>query len=199
MGLKPSRSSFITRGSSSVVSPARRMLARAGTIVKESASAVMMATMNVIAMGWNILPSMPTKAKIGRKTTTMISSPKPAAVRISTAALYTAPWRSRPVRARPSSRRFSSMTRTQWSRRMTAPSTMIPKSSAPKLMRLPETPSFFMKMKVPSRDKGIVTAVMRAARMFPMSRKRMMTTSAAPVTRLCSTVRIVELTSSDRS
>ena len=89
--------------------------------------------------------------------------------------------------------------RTQLSMMMTAPSMMIPKSSAPRLMRLPEMPNQRMATKVISRARGIVKAVINAARMLPTSRSRMTATRIAPVTRLCSTVSSVALTSTERS
>ena len=76
----------MSQGSLSTVSPLSSRLASAGTVVKDRTSAPSTAAQKVAAIGMNIFPSIPTRAKIGRNTTTMISSPKPAAVRISTAA-----------------------------------------------------------------------------------------------------------------
>ncbi len=63
----------------------------------------------------------------------------------------------------------------------TVPSTMIPKSSAPRLMRLALNLSVTMPMMVINMDNGITAAVMSAARMFPRKRKRITITRRAPL------------------
>jgi hypothetical protein len=82
---------------------------------------------------------------------------------------------------------------------MTAPSTMRPKSMAPRLIRLPLVRVCTMPIAVSSIDSGIASAVMIAARKFPSMTNRTTTTSSAPSARLRSTVRIVASTSIRRS
>ena len=81
---------------------------------------------------------------------------------------------------------------------MTAPSTISPKSSAPRLIRLPDTPRPFMPEAVINMVIGITAAVISAARMLPSSRNSMTMTRSAPSIRFFSTVAIVALTSLDR-
>ena len=81
---------------------------------------------------------------------------------------------------------------------MTAPSTIRPKSSAPRLIRLPDTRRAFIPDAVISIVIGMTAAVMSAARMLPSSRNRTTMTSNAPSVRFFSTVAIVALTSFDR-
>ncbi|MOA50693.1 hypothetical protein D3C78_1737480 [compost metagenome] len=70
----------------------------------------------------------------------------------------------------------------------TAPSTMMPKSSAPRLMRLALTLLENIPVKVNSIDNGITIAVMIAARMLPRNRKRIAITRIAPSIRFFLTV-----------
>ena len=60
----------------------------------------------------------------------------------------------------------------QFSTMMTAPSTMMPKSSAPRLIRLPLTPRSTMPVMVKSIESGMTHAVMSAARMLPRKQNR---------------------------
>ena len=78
---------------------------------------------------------------------------------------------------------FSTMT--------TEPSTISPKSMAPRLIRLPAIPSFTMKLTANSIDSGIESATMIAARMLPSKRKSTAMTRAAPSIRFVSTVLMV--------
>ena len=79
---------------------------------------------------------------------------------------------------------------------MTAPSTMMPKSSAPRLMRFAADPC---SRPCPSWscsiESGMTSAVMSAARKLPRNRKRMTMTRSAPSTRFFSTVAMVASTS----
>ena len=72
-----------------------------------------------------------------------------------------------------------------------APSTMMPKSSAPRLIKLALTLLLTMPVNVNSMDKGITIAVISAARKLPSSKNSTATTSAAPSIRLVATVRMV--------
>ena len=107
--------------------------------------------------------------------------------------------RSSSVRARPSACCSSPKRRRQFSMMMTAPSTIRPKSSAPRLIRLPDTPPRTMPVSVNSIASGITAAVVSAARTLPSSRNSTAMTSSAPSTRFFATVRIVRSTSVVRS
>ena len=67
--------------------------------------------------------------------------------------------------------------RRQFSTMMTAPSTISPKSSAPRLIRLPETRFCTMPVMVSSIESGMIAAVMSAARKLPSSRNSTTMTS----------------------
>ena len=82
---------------------------------------------------------------------------------------------------------------------ITAPSTINPKSSAPKLIRLPETRDSTMPVIVINMESGITAAVSNAARQLPNSKNRITITNSAPSTRLVLTVSMVLSTSEVRS
>ena len=82
---------------------------------------------------------------------------------------------------------------------ITAPSTIRPKSSAPRLIRLAETPLSTMPLIVISIASGITIAVNSAARRLPSSRNSTTTTSSAPSTRFFCTVAMALSTSTVRS
>ena len=102
----------------------------------------------------------------------MISSPNMVARRTWREASKTISNRSARVSTRPSSCCRSLRRRTQFSTMMTAPSTMMPKSSAPRLSRLPLTPRSTMPVMANSIDSGMTQAVMSAARMLPRNTNR---------------------------
>ena len=81
---------------------------------------------------------------------------------------------------------------------ITAPSTISPKSSAPRLIRLPEVRVATMPLMVMSMDNGITNAVISAARRLPSSANSTAMTSKAPSTRFFSTVAMVLSTRSTR-
>ncbi len=65
----------MTTPSSSFTLPVTNSARAAGTKVTERIIAPSNAITTVKAMGWNILPSTPVRAKIGRYTTMMINCP----------------------------------------------------------------------------------------------------------------------------
>ena len=81
----------------------------------------------------------------------------------------------------------------------TEPSTIRPKSMAPRLIRLAETPKVFIPRKLNSMDSGITAATISAARRSPRNRSRTTTTRTPPSNRLLRTVRMVRLITSDWS
>ena len=82
---------------------------------------------------------------------------------------------------------------------ITAPSTIKPKSNAPRLIKFPETLFLTMPVIVISIEIGITAAVINAALIFPSSRNKTTITNKAPSKRFFSTVVIALLTKSVRS
>ena len=74
-------------------------------------------------------------------------------------------------------------------------STMIPKSMAPMLKRLRETPASRMQMKAKSRDSGMTRAVRSAARTLSKNTSSTVTTITNPSSSTRDTVRSVFRTS----
>ncbi|SVJ79532.1 Uncharacterised protein [Klebsiella pneumoniae] len=160
----------------------------AGTKVTERIIAPSSAVTTVNAIGWNIFPSTPVRAKIGRYTTMMMIWPKTSARRASLDAAKTSWKRSARVSWRPWWAWAWARRRMAFSTITTAPSTMMPKSSAPRLIRLALTLLPTIPVKVNSIDSGMMVAVINAARMLPRNRKSTAITSAAPSTRFFFTV-----------
>ena len=77
---------------------------------------------------------------------------------------------------------------------ITAPSTINPKSSAPKLIKFPETPKIFIIMMAKSIAKGITDATKNPARKFPRNKTNTKTTINAPSIKFFSTVPIALFT-----
>ena len=78
------------------------------------------------------------------------------------------------------------------------PSTTMPKSIAPRLMRFAETPKMRIMMKPKSIAMGMTEATMTLALTFPRKSRRTMKTMRAPSMRLLMTVLMLRLTSSER-
>ena len=87
----------------------------------------------------------------------------------------------------------------QFSTMMTAPSTMSPKSSAPRDIRFALTLVSTMPVMSISIESGITSAVSNAARTLPSINNSTATTSTAPSSRLFCTVAMVFSTSTVRS
>ena len=81
---------------------------------------------------------------------------------------------------------------------MTAPSTIRPKSSAPRLIKLPGTLNAFMPIAIIRNENGITSVAITAARQLPSSRNKDAATRIAPSVRLRWTVATVAPTSSAR-
>ena len=86
----------------------------------------------------------------------------------------------------------------QFSTRITAPSTIRPKSSAPKLIRFALSRPCAIPNIVSSMESGMTHAVSSAARTLPSAPKRMAITNKAPSNRFCLTVAMVAFTRSER-
>ncbi|OPZ30800.1 MAG: hypothetical protein BWZ00_00809 [Bacteroidetes bacterium ADurb.BinA174] len=82
---------------------------------------------------------------------------------------------------------------------ITPPSMMIPKSSAPKLIRLASMPKIYIKDNVNNNDKGIIDAIIIAVRKFPRMASTTRITMIQPKSRFSKTVIVVRPISSLRS
>ena len=122
----------------------------------------------------------------------MMSSPNIVGRRTSIAASRTTSIRGRPPPP-------WAMWRTTFSIMMTELSTTSPKSSAPRLRRLPAMPNRSIPEKAKSIDMGIAHATMSPARRFPRNRNSTATTRSPPSNRLLRTVSMTWSTSSVRS
>ncbi len=136
------------------------------------------------AMGWKMRPSWRCSAKMGICAAMMMSMENSVGRPTSLAASMMTPRRSRSSMSSPRSARRCMM----FSTTITAPSTMMPKSMAPRLSRLAGTPMTFRPMKVASSDSGITTTTARLARRLDRNRYSTSETSSAPSTRLRNTV-----------
>ncbi len=79
------------------------------------------------------------------------------------------------------------------------PSTMIPKSRAPMLSRLSDTPLAYMQTRAKSSESGMTRAVSSAARTLSRNTSSTVTTMTKPATRTWETVWSVLSTRSERS
>ncbi len=179
--------------------PVMKVATAAGTKVMDSTIAESKATTTVKAIGWNILPSTPVSEKIGKYTTVIIKIPKMLGLITSAVAFEAKLKRSSFVRSLPNLCCSIPKRRRQFSIMITAPSTIKPKSKAPRLIKFPDTLFSTMPVIVISMAIGITRAVMRAARKFPRRRNRITMTSNAPSARFFSTVLMVFSTKVVRS
>ncbi len=74
---------------------------------------------------------------------------------------------------------------------ITAPSTMIPKSIAPKDIKFAHTPNCFIKINANNRDKGITEAVIKPPRKLPNNNTKTKITISEPSIKFFSTVLVV--------
>ena len=145
----------------------------------------------VKAMGKKVFPSTPVRVRIGRYTIMIINSPKSIGFRTSRDASATIARHSDRVSGFALFFLAKESLRAQFSTMTTAPSTMIPKSIAPRLMRFALTLFATIPVTAKSIDSGITRAVMTAARILPRKRNRTTMTRVAPSKRLLRTVRMV--------
>lgn len=152
---------------------------------------------SVLAIGVKYLPSMPVSVRIGKKTIRMITTAKvaerttlPAPEIICSSICFgesVLPRNDLPY---------------MWARIPSTitiePSTTMPKSMAPRLIRLAETLNKRIRMKAKSMASGMTDATIRPARIFPRKTINTRNTMTAPSTRLRITVEMLRLTSSDR-
>ena len=160
------------------------------------------AKLKVSAIGRNILPSTPLSERIGIKTIRMINWPKTAEFMSleapSRVILSLSFCRSADSRETRSARRVL-IWKAINSTMITAPSMMIPKSMAPRLIRLASTPKIYIMERAKSRLNGITDATTIPERKFPSSRTTTKITIRHPRTRFSVMVRVVRPISSLRS
>ena len=142
-------------------------------------------------MGAKITPATPVIVKSGRKETAMITVEKAIGLPTSETALR---MRS-PMGPSPLSLRWRKM----FSTMITVECTTMPKSMAPREMRLAEVPESTSPMMAMSSASGMFTAVMRAARQLPRKRISTTVTSPMPMSRFSITVCVVREIRSLRS
>ncbi|KAF5039055.1 hypothetical protein DSECCO2_547930 [anaerobic digester metagenome] len=157
------------------------------------------AKQNERAIGLNILPSTPVRERIGIKTISIIICPK-----IADFIILVAP--SKDIESIKSSL-FSLLRNSKsllllsilsaiYSTIITAPSIIIPKSSAPRLIRFASTPKMNIIDIVNKRERGIMEVITSADLMFPRSSSTVSITINAPSIRFSTTVNVVFATSS---
>ena len=122
------------------------------------------AKINVHAMGLNILPSIPSKVSIGTNTSIMIPTPKIIGRITPLPDSMMHCWRSVLVKVLFNKPCFSLNFRKLASVITTDPSTIIPKSIAPRLKRLAAIDSSCIPIMAKSMENGITIATSRPAR-----------------------------------
>ena len=150
-----------------------------------------MAEQTVIAIGRNIFPSRPSRVKTGTYTATMMRTPKRTGRATSPAALVknrrrwlagSATKSGSPVGSR------SARLRMKFSIITTAPSTIRPKSIAPRLIRFAETPKSRIPKKATSMESGMTEATISDARTSRRKKKSTAITRSEPSRRFFVTV-----------
>ena len=136
---------------------------------------------------------------MGRNTIRMMPTPNATGRATSSGALVSVSSRSSFVSGRPNSCWRIASRRMAFSTITTEPSTISPKSTAPRLNRLAEMPACNIKSPANSIESGMAAATTKPARRLPRNANRMAMTSSAPASRLCLTVSMTLSTSSVRS
>lgn len=142
--------------------------------------------------GRNILPSTSSSEARGRNTSSTMTTENTTGRAVTAAACVM-------VARRLASPRRWAISCSTCSIITTAPLTMMPKSTAPRLIRLPDTPKEPMKMKAKSIEKGMAPDTMRPARSEPRVSTSVSVTSRAPSERLRFTVASVRSMNEARS
>ncbi len=169
----------------------RKREAATGSHVRPNIIAPMRAKEKAIAIGWNIFPSTPLNERMGMKTINMITCPKmaefiifddPEKETLSRSACFSSP--DTPV----ISSFFIVICNAIYSTMMTAPSIIIPKSRAPRLIRLASIPNIYIIDMVNNNARGIIEAITMADRRLPNNRSTIKNTISAPSIRFSATV-----------
>ena len=170
----------------------------AGTKVSDRIIEATSAKITVSAIGLNIFPSTPVKVKIGKYTIVIIITPKRLGLITSVALSKVVSRRSVKESFLPNNICWLAKFLMQFSTTITAPSTIKPKSSAPKLIRLALILLSTIPVIVINIANGITRAVINAALKLPRNKNNITITKSAPSRRLFLTVLIVALTRSVR-
>ena len=136
---------------------------------------------------------------MGKYTSMIINMPKTAGRKTSLVLAVTSNKRSCTVNKRPYFFCAKPKRRNAFSTTITAPSTMMPKSIAPKLIRLPETRFIAMPVIANSMLSGMTNATINAARILPNRANKTAITNTAPSNKLVRTVSMVLSTKVVRS
>ncbi len=155
----------------------------AGTKLSDRMKAAAKASMMVMAIGVKVLPSTPVNISSGMNTRKMMAWPYTVGLIISWLASVVSSSRSRRVSKRPSWCWRSASLRKLFSMMITVPSTIRPKSRAPRLIRLPETFSPFMPIAIIRNENGMTSTAITAARTLPSRKNRAAATRMAPSNR----------------
>ena len=174
----------------------RNTAASTGISTSAKNSEAISANMTVSAIGLNILPSTPRSDRIGTYTSRMMPTPKTTGRATSAQASRIT---DRGAFASPLSCRRSATRRTTFSIKTTLPSTIRPKSIAPRLIRLPDRPVVHMPMNAPAIASGTDSATINPARRLPSSTNSTTTTRTPPSIRFVFSVLMVRSTNSVRS
>ena len=157
---------------------------------------------NDSAIGRNILPSTPESERIGMNTIKIMICPKMADFIIIlelSMVISSLTWFSS-IPFNPAKRfLFTANWWTVNSTMITAPSMMIPKSIAPRLIRFADKPKMYIMLMPNSRLIGITDATISPDRRLPSSNTTTKITIRAPRVRFSTTVAVVLPISSDRS
>ena len=180
----------------------KKIDATTGTYVKHKSIAPNKAKLNVIAIGLNILPSIPDKDKIGIKTIKIINCPKTAEFIILDALLKVI-WSisiccfsfDSPTKLADLLAIWNAINSTI----ITAPSIIIPKSIAPKLIKLASIPKIFMNEIANNKQSGITDATTNPERQLPNNSTTTKITIKQPRIKFSATVKVVLPTNSLRS
>ncbi len=136
---------------------------------------------------------------MGRYTSMIINMPNTAGLNTSRVLSITSAKRSCKLNNRPRRCCAKPRRRKAFSTTITAPSTISPKSIAPRLIKLPDTLLLTIPVMANNILNGMTSAVINAARIFPSNKNNTTMTSRAPSNRFFCTVLSVLSTNVVRS
>ncbi len=142
------------------------------TRVRLSGNAAVSAKSAVKARGRSIWPSTPPRISPGQYEIKMISQPITMGVATSMAARLTTRLRSEKSKLRPRPSWLLESLKRTLSTMTTAPSTISPKSSAPRLIKLPDIPSQESAQRANRNAAGITKMVIKVARQLRKKNSR---------------------------
>ena len=173
---------------------------KTGTKVKVKSNAPIKAKPSVKARGENIFPSTFWKENIGSKAVMIINFEKKIDLPISVPVFFIKlPLANLLNFSIPTSLALRSRTTNSPSTITTAPSMIIPKSTAPRLNKLALIPINFRHKKAKSNDSGITIETVKVVRQSAMNKNTMQVTRIIPSSKLCITVSVVKFIKLSRS